>query len=171
MVLLSLPKTLLILHASTHFSSLQNYNVVTLMLYVIMYYILYNRHQILYLNCADEVTVIIRDSSWLRSGQKCVCQDPTACWIIYTHMQTHMHSHTDSTLQISTITHIHMQTCMHTHTLTLYSKYQQSHIHTCRHIGTHIHQQFHPPSQILTSHYRTLCALHVTHEKLACNHT
>lgn len=79
MVLLCLPKTLLILHASTHFSSLQNHNVVKLMVYVIMYYILYNRHQILYLNCADEVTVLIRDSSWLRSGKKCVFQSPTAC--------------------------------------------------------------------------------------------
>lgn len=113
--------------------------------------------------------LIIRDSSWLRSGQKCVCQGPTACWITYMHMQTRMHTHTDSTLQISTITYMHMQTCTHTrtHTLTLRSKYQQSQIHTCRHICTHAqtlpskYQQFHPPSQSLTCRDRT-CALYTT---------
>lgn len=132
-------------------------------------------NQILYLNCADEVTVIIRDSSWLRSGQKCVCQGPTVCWITHTHMQTCMHTHTDSTSNINNHIYVHAHT--HIHTLTLCSKYQQSHIHTCRHICTHAqtlpfkYQQSHPPSQILTSPYRTLCALHVSHEKLTCNHT
>lgn len=93
MVLLSLPKTLLILHASTHSSSLQNYDVVKLILYVIMYYILYNRHQILNLNCADEVTHNQGQQLAQVRSEMCLPRSYSMLNHIYAHADTHAHSH------------------------------------------------------------------------------